>query len=233
MKNNDSAENGEEMKSVFSHPNLILVNLVILVIFLLLVAGVYLWVVKKNKGQVIFPAGINYLAPQTTSPGTFTYLYDFTKLGQSTDWTTLKGKIYPFSFQYPKAMAPLTFTGDKTDAVAFKISQIPPEQSLIFVMETISERDKTLVDKPEEYVRNYWKFFSGLKALKKISDFTNEKGLVGYKASYMTKANTITNDYYFFKIEGDSDHLLHFSNIFPADGQTLFTRMLNSLEYNK
>ena len=91
-----------------------------------------------------------------------------------------------------------------------------------------------MVGKPKEYVSNYWKFFSGLKSLKKLTEITNEKGLKGYKANYVVRENNaITSDFYFFVIEGDSDKLLYMGDIFPAEGKALFIRIMNSLEYKK
>ena len=39
-----------------------------LLVFLALVGGVYWWVSKKSKGQVVFPAGINYTGNETPAP---------------------------------------------------------------------------------------------------------------------------------------------------------------------
>jgi hypothetical protein len=228
----DAKRSTDEKDETLNKSSLVFGNLVILVVFVLLVGGVYLWVSNKSKnGQPIFPAGINYLSPQspTTAP-----LFDFAKLGESADWVTYTGKLFPYSFQYPKALTPVTYPGDKSDAVAFKVSALPPEQSLLLTVEKISGRDKNLVGKPEEFVKNYWKYFSGLKALKNIAAITNEKGLTGYKAAYVIKgSNAVTSDYYFFVIEGDNDTLLHVGDIFPKEGKTLFSRILNSLEYKK
>jgi len=222
----------DETDETLNKSSLIFGNFVILAVFVLLVGGVYLWVSKKNKGQQVFPAGINYLSPQN-SP-TNAPLYDFAKLTETTDWITYKGKLFPYSFQYPKAFTPVTYPGDKNDAVAFKVSALPPEQSLLLTVETISNRDKNLVGKPKEFVSNYWKFFSGLKSLSKITETTNEKGLKGYKATYVIKGtNVITSDNYFFLIEGNNDILLHIGDIFPTEGKALFNRIINSLEYQK
>lgn len=222
----------KEENSSMSKSNLIVANVVILVIFLAVVGGVYFWVSKKNKGQQIFPAGINYLSPKgnvTNVPS-----YDYAKLAVSTDWVSYKGKLFPYSFQYPKEFTPITYPGDKSDAVAFKVSALPPEQSLLLTVETISNRDKNLVGKPKEFVSNYWKFFSGLKGLKTITEITNEKGLKGYKATYVIKSsNAITSDYYFFVIEGNNDILLHIGDIFPTEGKAVLNRLINSLEYQK
>jgi hypothetical protein len=101
-------------------------------------------------------------------------------------------------------------------------------------VETISSRDASLVGKPKEFVTNYWKFFSGLKGLNKITEVTNEKGLKGYKATYSIKgSNAVTSDFYFFQIDGDKDNMLHVGNTFPEAGQKVFNRIINSLDYKK
>lgn len=222
------------MDTQFSKKSLVAVNLVALVVFVAVVGGIYYWVSNKSKGQQVFPAGINYVSPKGEEVKKPVLLYDFAKLAESSDWVTYKGKIYPYSFQYPKVIAPLTFPNDKSDAVTFKVNELPPEQSLLLTVETISERDKNLIGKPEEFAKNYWKFFSGLKSLSKIESITNEKGMKGYKANYVVKgSNAITSDNYFFIIEGKDDILLHIGDIFPVEGKTVLNRLINSLEYQK
>lgn len=226
----DNKTDSEEM----SKKSLVGVNVVILVVFVAVVGGVYYWVSTKNKGQQVFPAGINYVSPKGTEAQKPVLLFDFAKLAESSDWSVYKGKLFAYSFQYPSVFKPVNYLNDKTDAVAFKVNSLPPEQSLLLTVETISSRDKTLVGKQEEFVKNYWKFFSGLKSLNKIEAVTNEKGLKGFKANYIVKgSNAITSDYYFFVIEGDTDHLLHVGDIFPTEGKTVFNRIVNSLEYTK
>ena len=101
-------------------------------------------------------------------------------------------------------------------------------------METISSRDKNLVGKPEEFASTYWKFFSGLKGLNKIESVTNEKGMKGYKATYVVKgSNTVTSENYFFVVESNNDILLRIGDIFPTEGKAVFNRLVNSLEYLK
>ncbi len=231
----DTEKTAGEKDGALNKSNLVIGNFVVLIIFVLLVGGVYMWVSKKNKaGEQVFPAGINYLSPKGNEAKKPVLLYDFTKLAESSDWVTYKGKIYPFSFQHPKVLTPLTFPNDKSDAVTFKVNELPPEQSLLFTVEVISSRDKNLVGKPEEFARNYWKFFSGLKALNKITEITNEKGMKGYQATYQIKgSNAVTSDNYFFVVEGDDDILLHFGDIFPTEGKAVLNRMINSLEYQK
>jgi hypothetical protein len=231
----DIKDKSEDSSEEISKKNLVAVNVVILVVFLLVIGGVYYFVSKKNKGQQVFPAGINYLSPkgdEAVKPPVL--LYDFAKLAESSDWVTYKGKVFAYSFQHPKALAPLSFPNDKSDAVTFKVNQLPPEQSLLLTVETISTRDVNLVGKQEEFVKNYWKFFSGLKGLSKIEPITNEKGMKGYKAKYIIKSNnTTTSDYYFFVVEGNDDILIHIGDIFPVEGKAVLNRLINSLEYKK
>lgn len=212
--------------------SLVFGNFVVLVVFVLLVGGVYLYVTKKSKsGQTVFPAGINYVAPNSNA--TLTPTLDYAKLAVEENWLTFKGVQYPFSFQYPKELKPLKFPNDPTESITFKVSDVAPELNLMFLVETISTRNSNLVGNPEEYVKSYWKFFPGLKGLNAIESVTNDKGLTGFKASYVAKNNVVTNDNYFFVIKGDGDHLLHIANIFGANGKTLFSRIVNSLDYKK
>ncbi|MFA6532944.1 MAG: hypothetical protein WCT22_03020 [Patescibacteria group bacterium] len=221
----------EDFSEEMGKKNLVAANVVILVVFLLVIGGVYYFVSNKNKGQTVFPAGINYVSPQGPTP---TPMYDYEKLVQSSDWVTYKGKTFPYSFEYPKELKPVTYPNDKSDAVAFKVSALPPEQSLLLTVEKISSRDNKLVGKPEEFVNSYWKYFSGLSGLKEATTLTNEKGLKGYKAKYIIKGTkATTSDYYFFIVEGDNDILLHVGDIFPTEGKAVFNRIINSLEYKK
>lgn len=219
-----------------SKSSLVMANVVILVVFVAVVGGVFYWASNKSKnGQQIFPAGINYLSPngtEKTADGAAPF-YNFTKLAESSDWVTYAGKVYSFKFQHPKDLKPLTFPNDQSDSVTFKISNVPPELNLMFLVETISSRDAKLTGKQEEFVKNYWKFFSGLKSLNKIESVKTDKGMKGFKVTYLAKSGVITNDNYFFEIPGDDDHMIHMANIFGDEGKGLFNRMIDSLEYKK
>lgn len=230
----DTKNKSEDFSDEISKKGLVAVNVAILVVFLAVIGGVYYFVSKKNKGQQVFPAGINYLSPEGDTAKKPVLLYDFAKLAESSDWVAYKGKVYPYSFQHPKALAPLSFPNDKSDAVTFKVNELPPEQSLLLNVETVSGRDEGLIGKPEEFAKNYWKFFSGLKGLSKIEPITNEKGMKGFKTAYVVKgSNAVTSDNYFFVVDGNDEILLHIGDIFPAEGKAVLNRIINSLEYQK
>lgn len=222
-------------KSSPSNNFLVFLSVGILVVFLALVGGVYWWVSTKSKGQIVFPAGINYTGNETPAPTQQPQRpqYDYTEMAAASDWVDFTSPKGQYIFKYPPEMIPLIFPGDVNDAVTFDISDIPAQFNLMVLVETISSYDAKLRGKPEEFVRNYWNFFGGLKGLNDIETFQTDKGLQGWKARYVTQTDALGTDNYFFTIAGQNDKILHVNNIFPADGQAVFTRLLNSLEYKK
>lgn len=228
-------DNGDlDLQSLFSDKNtLAVLSVSVLVVFLLLVGGLYYWVSKKSKGQIVFPAGVNYTSPESKNPTPTIPKYDYAAMTTSADWLTFKGKTYPYLFQHPKDLVPVPYPGDPNDSVTFRVSPVPPEINLMLLVETISTRDKGLVGKPEEFIRSYPKFFPGLATVKNFTPFENEKGLKGFKVNFVTKANLVGTDNYFLVVPGDADHMLHVNNIFPKEGDAVFMRLLNSLEYGK
>ena len=177
-----------------------------LLVFLALVGGVYWWVSKKSKGQVVFPAGINYTGNETPAPTQQPQRpqYDYSKMSSAANWTDFTSPRGQYVFQYPPEMIPLIFPGDVNDTVTFDVSDLPAQFNLMVLVETISNYDPKLRGGQEEFVRNYWKFFGGLKALKDIETYETENGLTGWKARYVNQSDLVGTDNYFFPIPGQS-----------------------------
>lgn len=207
-------------------------SIVILIVFLGLVYFLYNRASGGNS-KVVFPAGINYTGneeqaeQQQTRPK-----YDWEKLAASSDWTSYTSTKKQYSFQYPKELQPLIVPGDPNDAVTFDVTDTPAQNNLMALVETISSYNKTYVNNGEEFVKNYWKFFNGLKKLNEFEEYQSEKGLKGYRANYETKAGLITGDSYFFLLPESPDKILHIANIFPKGAETLFMRMLNTFSFD-
>lgn len=214
---------------------LTLLSIGILVVFLALVGGIYWWVSQKSKGQVVFPAGINYTGNETPAPAQQPQRpqYDYEKMAGSANWADFTSSKEQYTFQYAPEMIPLIFPGDANDAVTFDVSEIPAQFNLMVLVETISNYDPKLTGRQEEFVRNYWKFFGGLKALDSIETYETENGLRGWKAKYITQTDVVGSENYFFTMTGKPDKIIHVNNIFPKEGQAVFTRLLNSLELKK
>lgn len=187
---------------------------------------------QRQAGNIILPGGVTYLGPSPTTvtkqqpptaPLRFTAPADVS-------WTTQGGKIYPYSFSSPSTLALVVFPGDPSDSIAISWGNLPPQNNLLFNMEFIDKRDEKLLNKPKiEFVRNWYKFFSGLKGVSNVQPFTNTNGLKGYKASYINYADATPNVDVFFEISGYPNMMLHVAN--GILDPVIFNRIIDSVKW--
>lgn len=202
----------------------------ILVIFILLVLFMYFWV-KKGKGSIVFPAGINYTGTESSQPTPWTRpKYDFAKITASTSYTTFESPHKQYKFDHQAELIPLIFPGDPNDSMTFDVADVPVQFNLTALVESVSYYDPKLVGNLEGFVEKYRTFFSGLKDVNKIVPYTSPKGLKGYKTSFVNQAGETTGENYFFQVPGKSDKVLHLVNIFPSEGKAVFDKILSSIE---
>lgn len=192
---------------------------------------------KKRSSTVVLPGGTTYLgpsqeqaaAPPQANPGPSKFTID-----PNTPWKTVSGNYYPFSFSYPETLVLVIFPNDKTDSVAVSFNNIPAQQNLIFraVDINIIEPDlKEYINKPKiEYVKNWWKQYSGLKGAKSIDQFVNAKGMTGYKALYITQGGDTPNMDVFFEIPNKPNMMIWFSR--SILDQTVFDRIIDSFYWD-
>lgn len=187
---------------------------------------------QRQGSGIVLPGGVTYLGPSPkaditqppTAPVRFT-------TASNVDWKVFAGKTYPYSFSYPSTLPLVIFPNDPTDSVAIAWGNIPPQQNLLLNLEFIDKRDPKLVGLPKiEYVKNWYKFFSGLRGVAKVEPFTNTSGLKGYKASYLNWANQAPNVDVFFEIPANSTTLIHLAN--GILDPNIFDRILDSLKWN-
>lgn len=216
--------------SVFGKYSLSMLSIAILIVFLGMVFFLYFWVSKQNKGELVFPAGINYtgeleIQPQPPQKPT----YDWTALSTSTSLATFVSPKRQYTFQYPNGIYPLIFPGWEADGVTFDVTKTDPRFNVMLLVENIGNYDPALSGNLEGFIKAYNRFFPGLKGLKTIESVTTAKGLTGFKANFETKGGEITNDNYFLAIPNDKQRVLHVTNIFPAEGNAVFLRILDTL----
>lgn len=209
--------------------SLAVASLAVLILFLLLIGGVYYWVSNKTKGTVIFPNGINYLGPSTTLTPEPTI--DLAKIGQSGQWIKISGRHFKFDIAYPAELQVTAFIDDPTDKLAWVTGIKPPQENVFASVETMSELGPTYVGQPVAFIQNYWKKFNGLSGIQSVRPITNQKGLKGFEAIFMTKTPGVTVVNYFFPVPNDNDHILQVLNgILPAN---IFNSIVNSVEFTK
>jgi len=185
---------------------------------------------QKQAGNIVLPGGVTYLGPSPspaqqppTAPLRFT-------ADSTVSWTTQSGRIYPYSFSYPSTLSLVVFPGDPTDSVAIAWGNVNPQQNLLFNMELIEQRDETYINKPKiEFVKNWYKFFSGLKGVASVKPFTNANGLKGYRASYINYADASPNVDIFFEIPGQNNLMLHAAN--GIVDPVIFDRIIDSVKW--
>ncbi len=214
------------------------------ILFIAVIAGVILACIAlfityrfslQSSSNIILPNGTTYLGPspktEEKQPSPVSPLVKFT-VDTAVDWKPQKGKIYPFSFSYPSTLPLVVFTDDATDSVAIAWGNIPPQNNLLLNMEFIDKRDPKLVKETKlDYVKNWYKFFSGLKGVANVIPFTNTNGMKGYKASYINTADSTPNVDVFFEIPNQPTLMLHMANGILETN--LFDRIVDSVKWNK
>ncbi len=198
-----------------------------LVLAVLLIIVIVYTLIKLIQGKSVIPSSTN--PTPTAGPVQTQQIRRFTA-PDDIAWKTTSGKIYPFSFSYPENMILNIFIGDVTDSVAVVWDNIPVQQNILFNIEFVDKRDPEAVDKPKiEFVKNWYKNFSGLIGLERIEKFTNTGGLVGYKAIYINTAGQTPNTDVFFELPNRPTLMLHVANgiIDPK----IFDRIVDSVRW--
>jgi len=207
------------------------------IILALVVYAGYLYS-QRYGAATSLPLGRNYLGGeaieqslnfgQSAIPPTAPLIFT---AGPEVPWKEYKGKIHPYSFQYPETLKLGSFPDDPSDAVAIILGNIPPQNNILLNVESIFDRDLQYTGKVEEFARNWWRFFSGLTGLRSIEKFTNSRGLIGYRAIYINTAGQSPTVDIFFEIPGDPNKTIRIAN--GILDLTVFNRIVDSVGYDK
>lgn len=187
-----------------------------------------------QSNNIILPGGVTYLGPSsTTKPLLPTLTVKPRKLfaAPSDDkWVIFHGSVYPYSLNHPQSLNLVVFPKDKSDSIAFSFDNVDPRVNILLNIEKISDRDPLLTGKPViDYVKNWYKYFSGLKGVDKIDAFQNVNNLKGYRAVFINDVNQTPNVDVFLEIPGNNDLVIHLANgnLDPA----IFDRIVDSVNW--
>lgn len=187
----------------------------------------------KVDGRLTLPAGDTYLGPkkedQPQPKGAEKPRENRFTATEETPWVSYSGKIYPYTFSYPETLKLTSFPNDPSDSVAIDWGGIPVGQNIFLNIEFIKNHDLNLVGKPLEYVQGWWQYFSGLKGVRSVIEFTNSQGLKGYKAAYINQAGKSPNVNVFFEIPDDPSIIIHLAN--GVLEPKIFERIIDSVQY--
>lgn len=194
----------------------------------------------QQKSTVVLPAGGTYLGPKDTpteapqtainnvqpvsTAGKFTVASD-------TPWITIKGNVYPYSFQSPKTLELVTLPGEnKYDIYAISWNNAPPDQNVLIGVDNLNNTangKQYIAISKRSYVEAWWKQF-GLKGISSITEFTNSKGLKGYRAIFIDASGQTPNEDVFFEV-ADPAYVVHMArNVLSAD---VFNKIIDSVTW--
>ena len=178
----------------------------------------------QSKGTIVLPAGGTYLGPTTsptqevtvtlaptaiptgkdttpTADGTYTTADGKFAVTKNAVWVTVNGNKYPYSFSAPKSLNLVALSKDQYDIYAISWNNQPPDQNVLIGVDNLNDKDSLkqyVTTSKRGYVENWWKQF-GLKGVASITEFTNSKGLHGYRAKYINAAGQSPNEDVFFE----------------------------------
>jgi hypothetical protein len=154
-------------------------------------------------------------------------------VASDTPWETSKGTIYPYSFSAPTTLALTTFPNDKYDMYAIVWKGQPADQNVLMGVDNLTgdAARAHFINEPKiNYVREWYKQF-GLKGVSSIEQFTNSKGLTGYRAIYFNSAGASTNVDVFFEVPSHPEYVIHFASGILAP--EVFNKILDSVDWQK
>lgn len=191
----------------------------------------FAWKYSQKQGiKLTLPSGGTYTGETSgfqetnppTAPQRFTAPADV-------EWITYQGKIYPYTFSYPKTLPLANFPNDPLDAVGIAWGNLNPQFNILLDIENIEEIDPANVGNVEAFVRNWWKRFSGLKGVLSVDKFVNTNGLKGYKAIYINQADQTPNVDIFFEVPQNPKLVIHLAN--GILDPLIFNRIVDSVNW--
>lgn len=168
---------------------------------------------KNRTPQIVLPNGLTYTGPaspnrgeptatppQASAPalspdGTIPVPKDVT-------WTTQTGKVYPYSFSYPSVLSLGVFPGDPFDSVTIFWGSTNPQENLLLRVEDLTKipgMGEYVGKSKKEYAGIWWKQYSW-KGVTSVTEFTNNKGLKGHRATYTDSSGKSSYDNVFFEV---------------------------------
>ncbi|MEK7591769.1 MAG: hypothetical protein AAB508_00060 [Patescibacteria group bacterium] len=199
---------------------------------------------KPRTGTTVLPGGITYLGPsgavsapakqdlvsqdtKTTTPSSLTIPVD------TTNWKIFSGTLFPWTFSYPQSLNLGVFPGDPFDAVTIFWKDTNSQENVFFRVENLNKikGGLTFIAKPKiEYVSSWWKQYTW-KSVESITQFTNKKGLTGYRAKYKDGTGNVPYDHVFFEVPDKPELIIWMATRLLSP--TVFDKIVDSVRWNK
>ena len=233
-----------EKHAKFNASILLLYGSLSLLLFSLLYLSYHLS--NTNRGTIAIPAGKTYLGPADLLP-------DWTGLSkptaspipqqeessvftadEKTPWILWYGKRFPYQFSYPKTLTLSGFPNDPSDSVGISWNGKKPSENILLSVIELSKNKafEPYIKKPKkEFVEQWWKQFTGLSGVSTITEFTNKKGLKGYKTRFINAQGQTPNLDIFFEVPKKPELVIRIAN--GILDETVFDTIMESVEWKK
>lgn len=186
---------------------------------------------KNRPSTIVLPAGNTYLGP-SISPLPPPAQPDRITIPPNDELVIQKGKIFPFSFSYPKSLSLGVFPGDLFDSVTIFWGNTNPQENLLFRVEKLKDipNARPYLNRPKiEYARDWWKQYNW-KGVDTVVQFTNAKGLIGYRAKYKDATGEVPFDHVFFEVPKRPELIIWMSG--KLLDQSTFDKIVDSVSWN-
>ncbi|MBU1326676.1 hypothetical protein KKC61_00880 [Patescibacteria group bacterium] len=190
---------------------------------------------RSKPGSIVLPAGINYLGPIPSQTAHFPIsqsapLKTIT-IDPSTPWIEYKGILYPYAFSHPESLSLGFFPNDPFDSVAIFWGNTPAQENLFIRVEDLNRIPNMTeyVAKPKIlYAQNWWKQYNW-KDLAEVTEFTNKRGLKGYRAKYLNQNDQTPFDNVFFEVPQRPDLVIWMTG--KLLDQSTFDKIVDSVSW--
>jgi len=201
---------------------------------------------NTNKGTIAIPAGKTYLGPPEVLPSWTAFSQPTTSpipqreesavftVDEKIPWKIWKGKHFPYQFSYPKTLPLTGFPNDPSDSAGISWNGKKPSENILINIIELSKNKafEPYIKKPKkEFVENWWKQFSGLSGVSAITEFTNKKGLKGYKTRFINAQGQTPNLDIFFEVPNKPELIVRIAN--GILDETVFDTIVESVEWKK
>lgn len=218
------------MEQYSAYIKIAVIALVVTLVITALVFAHYAQIATYN-GTLVVPAGNTYLGPntpnQTAAPAVTSAPANVFTAASDTPWHDVHGRIYPYAFSAPTTLNLVTFPKDTYDIYAINCCGIDPGSNVLVGVDYKADTSESKLT----YVQNWWHQFGGLKGIASIDQFTNSKGLTGFKAKYYDASGDTPNTDVFFEVPDHQNYVIHLASgsLDPA----VFSKIVDSVSWGK
>jgi len=186
---------------------------------------------KSRPSSIVLPGGITYLGPSPSPRISPISQSSHIPVSSDAKWVERKGALFPYTFMYPETLNLGMFPNDPYDSLTVFYEGTDANANIFFRIEDLNKLNKSsYIGKPKEYAQNWWKDYAW-KGVANVSEFTNSKGLRGFRAKYLNEKGETPYDHVFFEVPNRKDLIIWISG--KLFDQPVLDTMVDAVTWTK